>query len=194
MFQAWYEGREAGTYRFHHDTGDLVGIRITRRSAVLKVPIPILADTSRDTYARATVRNAPGEAFEGGGFVSTGHAEGVVGAVDFDVLLVAFLEPLDRRLDVLHAARIAHLLGRDVRVETGAVPVARDGLGVERNLGAEFLSDAVEKETSHPEMVTHWKRKVSEWNGNRSLDYQTYCRYPRMARSGTPTGLEAPRR
>lgn len=76
-------------------------------------------------------------------------------AVDGNVLGVAALELLDGGLDVLHAALLAHLDGREVGVQAGAVPVAGDGLGVERDLGAELLGDAVEEEAGEPEVVAH---------------------------------------
>lgn len=71
-------------------------------------------------------------------------------SVDGNVLHVAALELLDGGLDVLHATLDTHLLGREVGVETGTVPVAGDGLGVERDLGAELLGHAVEEEAGHP--------------------------------------------
>jgi len=40
-------------------------------------------------------------------------------------------------------------------VETGTVPLALDGLGLERDADTEFLSNTVENETGHPEVVTH---------------------------------------
>lgn len=62
-------------------------------------------------------------------------------AVDGNVLVVAGRKLLDSSLDVLHATLLAHLLRAEVGVETSAVPVAGDGLGLERNLGAELLSN-----------------------------------------------------
>lgn len=37
----------------------------------------------------------------------------------------------------------------------GAVPLAREGLGVERDLDAPLLADADEEEAGHPKVVTH---------------------------------------
>lgn len=84
-----------------------------------------------------------------------GHAKLVVLAVDGHVLLLAAGELLHGLLDGLHAALGASLLGGDVGVETSAVPVAGDGLGGEGDLGAKLLSDAVEDEARHPELVAH---------------------------------------
>lgn len=87
--------------------------------------------------------------------MSAGKTGLVALAVDEDVLLVAALKLLDGSLDVLHATLDTHLLAGEVAVQTGTVPVTRDGLGVDRDLGAKLLGDAVEKEAGHPEVVTH---------------------------------------
>jgi hypothetical protein len=55
---------------------------------------------------------------------------------------------LDGCLNVLVSALVTHLFGGEVGVQTSTVPVTRDGLGVERDLGAEVLSNAVEPESS----------------------------------------------
>lgn len=83
------------------------------------------------------------------------HAGLVALAVDNHVLLVAARESLHGLFHDLHAAVFTHRLGGDVGVETRAVPVTGDGLGVEGDLDAEFLGDAVEEETGHPELVAH---------------------------------------
>lgn len=62
---------------------------------------------------------------------------------------------LDGSLDVLHATLLAHLLGREVAVQTSTVPVTRDWLGLYRDLGAELLSNTVQQEPGEPEVVTH---------------------------------------
>ena len=49
----------------------------------------------------------------------------------------------------------AHLLGREVGVGTGAVPVALDGLRVEAHVHAELLGDALEQPARRPEMIAH---------------------------------------
>ncbi len=83
-----------------------------------------------------------------------GHAELVVLAVDGHVFGLAGGELLHGGFDGLHATLGASLLGGDVGVETSSVPVTGNGLGRKGNLGTEFLSDAVEEETRHPELVT----------------------------------------
>lgn len=71
------------------------------------------------------------------------------------MLLVAALELLDGGLDVLHATGLAHILAGEVAVQTGSVPVTWDWLRVEGDLGTELLGDAVEEETSTPEVIAH---------------------------------------
>ena len=53
----------------------------------------------------------------------------------------------------------AHLVGREVGVAAGAVPVAADGLGVQRGADAEVLADAVEQPAGKPQLVTDLRRR-----------------------------------
>lgn len=69
--------------------------------------------------------------------------------------LFTYLELLDCGFDELHAALLTRLLRGEVGVQASAVPLARHGLGVPGNLGAEVLSDTSEQEASQPEMVSH---------------------------------------
>ena len=48
-----------------------------------------------------------------------------------------------------------HLVGAEVGVAAGAVPVASDGLGVEGHDDAKVLADAVQDEARHPQVVAH---------------------------------------
>lgn len=85
----------------------------------------------------------------------TSHAVGIAFTVDLDVLSMALLKLLHRLFNVFHATFFTHLLGGDVGVETSAVPVTRDGLGSEGDLGAEFFGNTVEKPSRNPELITH---------------------------------------
>ena len=104
-----------------------------------------------------------------------------LGAVNLDVLQVTLLELLDHLLDRLHATLSTGLVGRvavaqgkneggpqsvgtrsrraqsenSLRVETGAVPVAREGLRVERDGDTPLLGDADQEVPRHPEVVAH---------------------------------------
>ena len=82
------------------------------------------------------------------------HAELVVLTVDGHVLSLAGRELLHSGLNSLHAVLTTGVDGRDVGVETSTVPVTRDGLGRKGNLDTKLLSNAVEKEARHPELVT----------------------------------------
>jgi hypothetical protein len=87
--------------------------------------------------------------------VLASETKSVVLAIDSDVLLVAALELLDACLNVLHTTWITHLLAGEVAMETSPVPVTGNWLGVESDLGTEFFRNAVEEESSDPEVVTH---------------------------------------
>jgi hypothetical protein len=41
-------------------------------------------------------------------------------------------------------------------VQARTVPVAGDGLRVDRDLDAKVLGDAVQEEACHPELIAHW--------------------------------------
>lgn len=88
--------------------------------------------------------------------MATSEALVVVLAVNGDVLLVTLAELVDGGLDVLHATLNTHLLGREVAVETGTVPVTGDWLGVQGDLGTEVLGNTGEEVTGDPEIITHY--------------------------------------
>lgn len=46
-------------------------------------------------------------------------------------------------------------------MEASTVPVAGNGLGLEGNFGAEFLSDTVEEPSRDPEFITNWRKRES---------------------------------
>lgn len=135
------------------DASDLVRVGVGRRAAVLEVALALLGAGTIDTDGGAAVGNAPGELVVSGGLVLAGHPEHVVLAVDLHVLDLARRQLLHGRLDVLHAAVRARLLGGDVCVQTGAVPVAWNGLGRKGHLRAKFLGNALQDESRHPELV-----------------------------------------
>ena len=65
------------------------------------------------------------------------------------------LEVLDGSLDVSHTTLDTHLLGGEVGVHTGTVPVTLHGLGVDGDLDTKVLSNTGEEETGNPKLVTH---------------------------------------
>ena len=68
-------------------------------------------------------------------------------------MFVSHLQLVDSLPDGFDAAVQPHGFRGDVGVASGAVPVAGNGLRVERRHHAKVLADAVEEETRHPEMV-----------------------------------------
>ena len=54
-----------------------------------------------------------------------------------------------------HAPVFAHGVGTEVTVRPGAVPIARDGLGVEADDDTIIFGNALQQETAHPEVITH---------------------------------------
>lgn len=143
------------TYRLDNHTSNLVWITVTRRSPILKVSLALLRTRAVDSHGRTTVRDSPGELVEAGRLVRTRHAGLVALSVDNHVFLVTTGKSLHGLFHDLHAAVLAHRLGGDVGVKTRAVPVARDGLGVEGDFDAKLLGHAVEDEAGHPELVAH---------------------------------------
>ena len=114
-----------------------------------------MAALARNADGAATVGNTISELVDATGLVPASQAHGVVLTIHSDVLLVARLKLLDRCLDVLHAAGLAHRQAGEVAVQASSVPVAGNRLGVEGDLGTELLSDAVQQEACAPEVVTH---------------------------------------
>lgn len=74
--------------------------------------------------------------------------------VDLDVLGVSLAQLLDGLLDELDAALLSHRLGGVVGVSAGAVPVTGDWLWIERDNDAKLLSNAVQNEPAHPEVIS----------------------------------------
>jgi hypothetical protein len=116
--------------RLHHDVGNPVGVRVGGRAAVLEVAVALGADLAGNADRRATVCHAPGELVDGASLVTASQAKVVTLTVDGNVLLVPALKLLDGSLNELHATLLAHLLGGEVGVQTGAVPA---GLELKHN-------------------------------------------------------------
>jgi hypothetical protein len=77
----------------------------------------------------------------------------VVRAVDGDVLGDVVLEGLHEGFEVLLAAHFAEVLGGEVAVHAGAVPVALDGLAMQFNIHFVFLAEAHHQVASGPDVV-----------------------------------------
>jgi hypothetical protein len=146
---------EATTQSLDDDTGDLVRISVGGGATVLEVTLAILGALAGNTDGATTVGNTVRELVDVTGLVATGETFLVALTVDGDVLNVTGLKLLHGGLDDLHTTIGTGTVGRDVGVETGTVPLTLDGLGLEGDADTELLSDTVEEETGHPEVVTH---------------------------------------
>src|SRR5262245_60890899 len=135
----WEDARSVRADRLDEHRADLVRVRVRRRTTVLEVTEPGIGGRHRDPDRGAAIAHAVAELVDAAGLVLAGEALVVARAIDLDVLLVALAELLARRFDHLQAAGAARLLGADVRVRAGAVPVALDRLRVERRADAEVL-------------------------------------------------------
>ena len=147
---------DSSAYRLHHDACDLVRASVRCRSSVLKVTLAVCSTLAGDTDRCATVGNAPVELVDACCLMLTGHALNVPLTVQLDMLNMTLLKFAHGSLNGFHTTILAHISRRDIGVKTGSVPVALDGLGSERNLNTEFLSDAVKEPTSHPEVIAHY--------------------------------------
>jgi len=87
--------------------------------------------------------------------VGTSHAGFIALAVYLHVVGVAGFELGHCVLDGFDAAVFAHGFGGAVGVQTGAIPVAGDGLGCEGDFDAELLGDAVQEKAGYPHLVAH---------------------------------------
>ena len=116
-------GRDRGD-RLKNAAGDLVGVALRIRAAILEVAFVAAVDEAvRDADGRTAVSQAVAEFVDRLGLVETGEAEVVVRSVNGDVLVLVFIERGHELLEVVLAADFAHVFGREVGVHSGAVPV-----------------------------------------------------------------------
>ena len=107
----------------------------------------------RDADRRTTVRHAVAELVVRRGFVRPGETRLNVVSVTGDVLLDARTQGLAARDDVIPATGRTHLLGREVGVCPGAVPVTLDGLRGKRDVDFVVFGDALEQPARHHQLV-----------------------------------------
>ena len=74
---------------------------------------------------------------------------------------VTLLKLVHDRFDGLETTFLTHILGRDVGMKTGTVPITWNWLGVEGDDNAEFFRNTVKQEAGHPEFVTNCKNVSS---------------------------------
>lgn len=141
--------------RLDDDTSDLVWVDIRGGPPVLEVAVALGCDVTWDTDRGASVGDTGGEGADVTSLVLSSQSHVVVLAVHLDVLGVALAELLNCGLDGLHATLLSHRLRRVVGVAAGTVPVAWDGLGVERDLDTPLLSNSNEEVSRNDKVVTH---------------------------------------
>jgi hypothetical protein len=146
---------ERGTHSLNNNASNLVRISVAGWSSILEIALAILGDLTGDTDASTTVSYTVGKLINGAGFMTTSKTLFIALAIHGNVLKVTSLQLFHRSLNVFDATIGTHLSGGNVGVETGTIPVTRDGLGREGDLGPELFSNAVKEETRHPELVTH---------------------------------------
>lgn len=89
--------------------------------------------------------------------MSTSQTQLVALAVNGDVFLVVALEILDRGMCFCRICQQSSRPSGSLTEDqcAGTVPIARDRLGLNRDLGAKLLGNTVEKEAGNPQVVTH---------------------------------------
>jgi len=141
--------------RLDDDVGNAVGVDVGCWSAVLEIAFALSGDVTRNTNGSATVGDTIGKVANMTGFMTASKAFVVIITIDGNVLSVTEAHLVDGFLDRLDTAFGTHGSSAVVCVAAGAVPVTRDGLGVERDDDAKVFRDSVEEVTGHPEMITH---------------------------------------
>jgi hypothetical protein len=176
--------RHTAKARLHDDASYPVGVGVGGGTAILEVAVAVGGSLTGNADTAAAVGDAVGKLVDGASLVAASETTLVALTVHGNVLEVAALKLLESSLNVRHTALVTHSLGREVAVEAGTVPLARDGLGIDRDLDTKVLGDAVEKETREPKVVTHCNvlaMRVKTWWGCDA----TYSRYQGKGRPGT---------
>ena len=68
-------------------------------------------------------------------------------------MIVPHLQLMDALPDGFDAAGLTHRQRGEVGVASGAIPVAGNGLGVQRSHHAEILANAMKNEAGHPHVI-----------------------------------------
>lgn len=140
----------------HENLGDTIRIGVGCRTTVLKVAASLGGSLAGNTYRSTTVGHTIRELVDRARLVAASEALVIVLAVLLDAVKVEGLELLDGLFDKLEAALGTHLLGGEVGVQAGTIPVTLDGLGVEGHLDAKVFGHTGQEETRAPELITHW--------------------------------------
>mmetsp|Transcript_2749 Transcript_2749/g.9475 ORF Transcript_2749/g.9475 Transcript_2749/m.9475 type:complete len:384 (+) Transcript_2749:32-1183(+) len=135
------------------ERGDHVRVHVAGGPPVLEVALALPLHIPADPNACPPVRKAPGEGVNGSGLVRPGEPPLVALSVGLDVLVVLGLQLADRLLDHLQTAVRAHGRRGVVAMGARAVPVAGDGLGVERDNDVGHLADPLQQVAGDPHLV-----------------------------------------
>lgn len=135
---------------------DHVRVHVGGGAAILEKTAAIVGHRPGNAHRATSVGHSPAKLVHAAGLVNARQAAGVVraarGIVLADVLQVVLLQLWHGRLDHLQTALLAHRLGAEVGVATGAVPLLKE-LRVKGDANVEVLGDAVEEKTGHPQVV-----------------------------------------
>lgn len=141
----------------HEHLGDQIGIAVGGRSTILEESLAILNTISRYTTTRASIGHARREVGQDLELFTARQSTLVVLAtvrvIHLNVFDVSTTQLVDGVVNLLDAALGAHLLRREVRARTAAVPLARHRLRVERHRDAKLLGDALQNVTAHPQVI-----------------------------------------
>jgi hypothetical protein len=126
------------------------------RTTILEVTLVLIVhETVRDTDRSASISDSITELVDRLSLVETSEAEVIVWSVDGDVLVLELVECRHELLEVFFATLLAHELGREVAVHSGAVPVhiLAQRLAVELHIDAVLLADSHENIAGEPDFV-----------------------------------------
>jgi hypothetical protein len=133
---------------------DLVRVALGGRAAIFQIAlVTVLDEVDGHADGGAAVRQAVAELVDGLGLVVAGEAKVVVRAIDRDVRGDVVAERLHQRLKVLLTAHFAEVLGGEVAMHTGTVPVALDGLAMQLHVHLVLLAEAHHQIARGPHIV-----------------------------------------
>ena len=116
-----------------------------------------------------TVRYAIAELIVATGLMTARKTHLETLTVDLKVRANTLTNLIASSLDNLEATLFAHRFGREVCMRSGTIPIAIDGLWIERCVDALIFTEPVQKPTSDPEMIASCKGSESGppiWNSH----------------------------
>ena len=139
-----------------HAARDLVGIALGVWTPVFEVAlVAVVHEAVWDANGRAAIGDSVAEFVDGLRLVEAGEAEMVIGAVHSDVFVFVFVERGHEGFEVFFATDFAEVLGGEVAVHPGAVPVDvfAEGFAVEVHIDPVFFAKADEQVARDPDLV-----------------------------------------